>query len=188
MTYEFSTMTTEEFDEQNIDKFENYSDQVWISKEPFTVELNAKEIELHLFIEYLDMSEYTADCNTQEISIGVIPTFNSLTDKYKDSILNQYPKEKQDSVKDNPKALLYDIMAYGLNITLHTETTQNVNEVDHLIKSAIAISPCVSGLIGFDLDRMFNRIGNTGWDLLSDYCEGTDLLQLALERYNKDKP
>lgn len=180
MTYKFSTMTTEQFDEQDMNKFENYFNQVWIGKEPFTVQLGSKEIKLHLFVEHIDLSEYMEDTKTQEISIGIIPSFNSLTDKYKDSILNQYTKEKQDSVKDNPKALLYDIMAYGLEIILHTETTQDANEVDHLIKSAIAISPCVRGLIGFDLDRMFNMIGNTGWDFLSNYCEGTDLLQLVL--------
>lgn len=186
MTYKFSTMTTEQFNEQDMDKFENYFDLVWISKEPFTVQLDSKDIDLHLFIEYMDLSELMEDTETQEISIGVIPSFDSLTDKYKDGILSQYTKEEQDSIKDNPKALLYNVMAYDLKITLHTETTQNMNEVDHLIKSAIAVSPCVSGLIGFDLDRTFNRVGNTGWDFLSDYCEGADLLQLALDRHKKD--
>lgn len=185
MTYKFSTMTTEQFNEQDMDKFENYFDQVWISKEPFKVQLDSKDVDLHLFIEYMDLSEYMEDTQTQEVSIGIIPSFNSLTDKHKDDILSQYTKEEQDSVKNNPKALLYDVMSYGLKITLHTETTQNVNEVDHLIKSAVAVSPCVSGLIGFDLDRTFNRIGNTGWDFLSDYCEGADLLQLALKRYKQ---
>lgn len=185
MTYKFSTMTTEQFNEQDMDKFENYFDQVWISKEPFTIQLDTKDIDLHLFIEYIDMSEYMENTQTQEISIGVVPSFISLTDKYKDGILSQYTKEDRECIKNNTRELLYDIMTYGLKIVLHTETTQNVNEVDHLIKSAVAVSPCVSGLIGFDLDRVFNRIGNTGWDFLSDYCEGADLLQLALKRYKQ---
>ena len=183
--YKFSTMTAEQFNEQDTNNFTNHYDTVWISKEPFTVELDTKEIELHLFIEHLDMSEYTADCNTQEISIGVIPTFNSLKKKHQDSILNQFTAEEQEHYKANPTALLYDIMCYGFKITLHTETTEDLNKVDHLIKSAVAVSSCVRGLIGFDLDRMFNRIGNTGWDFLSDYCEGADLLQLAMDRYKK---
>ena len=183
--YKFSTMTAEQFDEKDMDNFTNHYDTVWISKEPFTVELDTKEIELHLFIEYLDMSEYTADCNTQEISIGVIPTFNSLSDKHKNDILSQFAEEDREQYKANPTSLLYDIMTYGFKITLHTETTENVDNVDHLIKSAVAVSPCVRGLIGFDLDRMFNRIGNTGWDFLSDYCEEADLLQLAMDRYKK---
>ena len=183
--YKFSTMTAEQFNEQDMDNFTNYFDTVWISKEPFTVELDTKDIKLHLFIEYLDMSECIADCNTQDVSIGVIPTFDSLSKKHQDSILNQFTAEEQEHYKDNPTALLYDIMTYGFKITLHTETTEDLNKVDHLIKSAVAVSPCVSGLIGFDLDRMFNRIGNTGWDFLSDYCEGADLLQLATDRYKK---
>lgn len=30
-----------------------------------------------------------------------------------------------------------------------------------------------------------NRTGNTGWDFLSDYCEGADLLKLAMDRYKE---
>lgn len=181
MTYKFSTMTTEQFNKQDMDKFINYFDQIWISKEPFTVQLNSKDIELYLFIEHTDFLEFE-DTLLQEVSIGIVPSYNSLSDKYKDKILSEFTKEEQDSVKNNPKELLYDIMLYGLNITLHTETTQNTNEVDHLIKSAIAVSPCVSGLIGFDLDKTLNRIGNTGWDFLSDYCEGADLIKLAIDK------
>ena len=183
--YKFSTMTAEQFNEQDMDNFTNYFDTVWISKEPFKVQLDTKEIELHLFIEYLDMSEYTADCNTQEISIGVIPTFDSLSDKHKNDLLSQFTAEDQEQYKANPTALLYDILCYGFKLTLHTETTEDLNKVDYLIKSAVAVSPCVSGLIGFDLDKMQNRIGNTGWDLLSDYCEGADLIELAMDRYRE---
>lgn len=182
MIYRFDTMTTEQFNEKDMDNFENYFDHVWISKKPFTVQLDSKDVELHLFIEHLDMSECIADCNTQEVLIGVIPSFNSLTNKYKQTILSQYKKENQDSLKANQKALLYDIILYGFSLTLHTDTTQDINEVDHLIKSAIAVSTCVNSLIGFELDRMCNGIGNTGWDFLSEYCEGVDLLQLAKRR------
>ena len=183
--YKFSTMTTEQFNEQDMDNFTNHFDTIWISKEPFKVQLDTKEIELHLFIEYLDMSECIADCNTQEISIGVIPTFNSLSDKHKNDLLSQFPEEDREQYKANPTSLLYDILVYGFKITLHSETTEDLNKVDHLIKSAVAVSPCVSGLIGFDLDKMQNRIGNTGWDLLSDYCEGADLIELAMDRYRE---
>lgn len=183
--YKFSTMTAERFDEKNMDNFTNHFDTIWISKEPFKVQLDTKEIELHLFIEYLDMSEYMENCNTQEISIGVIPTFNSLSDNNKNRILREYSAEDQEQCKANPTALLYDILSYGFKLTLHTETTEDLNKVAHLIKSAVAVSPCVSGLIGFDLDKMQNRIGNTGWDFLSDYCEGADLIKLATDRYRE---
>ena len=65
--YKFSTMTAERFNEQDMDNFTNHFNTIWISKEPFIVELDTKKIKLHLFIEYLDMSECIADCNTQEI-------------------------------------------------------------------------------------------------------------------------
>lgn len=183
--YKFSTMTAEHFNEKNMDNFTNYFDTVWIRKEPFKIELDTKEIELHLFIEHLDMSAYTTDCNTQEISIGVIPTFDSLSDEHKNDLLSQFAAEDQEQYRANPTDLLYEILRYEFKITLHTETTEDLNKVDHLIKSAVAVSPCVSGLIGFELDKIQNRIGNTGWDVLSDYCEGVDLLELASNRYNK---
>ena len=183
--YKFSTMTAAHFNEKNMDTFTNYFDTIWIKKEPFKVELDTKDIELYLFIEHLDMSEYTADCNTQEISIGVIPAFDSLSDKYKNGLLSQFTAEDREQYKANPTALLYDILCYGLKLILHAETTEDLNRVDHLIKSAIAVSPCVISLIGFDLDKMQNRIGNTGWDFLSDYWEGANLIKLAMDRRNK---
>ena len=183
--YKFSTMTAERFDEKDMDNFTNHFDTVWISKEPFTVELDTKDVELHLFIEHEDMSEYMEDCNTQEISIGVIPTFDSLSDKHKNDILSQFAADEKERVLANPTALLYDIKGYGLGLTLHTETTESLNEVDYLIKSAVAVSSCVSRLIGFDLDRVFNGLGNTGWDFLSAFCEGADLFKLVMDRYRE---
>lgn len=183
--YKFSTMTAERFNEQDMDNFTNHFDTIWISKEPFTVELDTKKIKLHLFIEYLDMSECIADCNTQEVSIGIVPTFGSLSEEHKNQILSQYTADEKERMLANPAALLYDILVYGYKIALHAETTEDLNKVDHLIKSAVAVSPCVSGLIGFDLDRVFNRIGNTGWDFLSNYCENANLVQLAMNKYNK---
>ena len=183
--YKFSTMTAERFNEQDMDNFTNHFDTIWISKEPFTVELDTKKIKLHLFIEYLDMSECIADCNTQEVSIGIVPTFDSLSEEHKNQLLSQYTADEKERMLANPAALLYDILVYGYKIALHSETTEDLNKVDHLIKSAVAVSPCVSGLIGFDLDRVFNRIGNTGWDFLSNYCENANLVQLAMNKYNK---
>ena len=183
--YKFSTMTAEQFNEKDMDNFTNHFDTIWISKEPFTVELDTKKIKLHLFIEYLDMSECIADCNTQEVSIGIVPTFDSLSEEHKNQLLSQYTADEKERMSANPAALLYDILVYGYKIALHTETTEDLNRVDHLIKSAVAVSPCVSGLIGFDLDRVFNRIGNTGWDFLSNYCENANLVQLAMNKYNK---
>ena len=183
--YKFSSMTAERFDEKDMDNFTNHFDTIWISKEPFKVQLDTKDIELHLFIEHEDMSGYTDNCNTQEISIGIIPALDSLSGEHKNDILSQYPAGKREKVLANPTALLYDIKGYGFGLTLHAETTEDLNEVDHLIESAVAVCPCVSGLIGFDLDRVFNGLGNTGWDFLSTFCEGTDLFKLAMDRYRE---
>ena len=175
--YKFSAMTAEQSDKQNIENFYSYFNTVWISKEPFIVELNSKEVELHLFIERMDMSEYIEHCNTQEVVMGIIPSFNSLSEKYKNEILNQYTADKKEYMKVSPILLLPDILFYGLNIPLYTEATEDANKTDYLIKSAMAVSSGVTNLIGFNLDKTFNIIGNTGWDLLSSYCEDQMILK-----------
>jgi hypothetical protein len=93
-------------------------------------------------------------------------------------------EEDREFYKNNTDALLPDIISYGFGITLRSETVENPEDVEDKVNSAIAVRHGVSGLIGFELDRYVNRIGNTGWDLLADYCNDEDIIKKALARYN----
>lgn len=184
MSHKFSTMTTEElYPELRDNYFKNY-DKTLIQKEPFTVELDDKEIKLHLFIRNVDMSDYE-DSQDHIIEIGIIPSFNSLTEKHQHDITNQYDHNEKDMLLNDNITLLSDVLDYGFTLTLHSETitTTDMDKVQELMDTALSVSPCVSGLIGFDLDRIYNRIGNTGWDILNEYCCGVDRLDAVLERY-----
>lgn len=180
-TYAFDGISTEQYNEQDRELFlESYSGTL-IERKPFKVELDDKEVELHIFIEDTDMADY-GDTTDHYITLGVVPAFKSLTKENQDRLLSQFTQEDRERMLANPDYLLQDALDYGFSIPLHTVTV-SPDEVEHTIKSAIAVRFGVSGLIGFELDRPRNRLGSTGWDSLSDYCEGVDLLNATLARY-----
>jgi hypothetical protein len=183
-TYEFDGISTEQFNPQDRQNFMEYEfENLLIEKSAFTVELENKEVQLHLYIKDIDMSEYD---NTDEhiIEIGVAPEFESLSEKHQEDILSQFMEEDREFYKNNTDALLFDIISYGFGITLRSETVENPEDVEDKVNSAIAVRHGVSGLIGFELDRYVNRIGNTGWDLLADYCNDEDIIKKALARHS----
>ena len=183
MKYEFDGISTEQFNEQDRELFTEYYDGILIEKDNFTVELDSKEVKLHLYIEHIDMSEYE-DTDDQIISIGVVPAFESLSEEHQQDILGQFTDEDKEYFKNHTDELLQDSISYGFGITLRSETVKE-DDVENKINSAIAIRHAVSGLIGFELDRCMNRIGNTGWDFLADYCNDADLIQMACSRFEK---
>lgn len=185
MKYEFDGITTESLVEPSTEDFYEMYNETLIEKKPFTVELDDKEIELHLFIEDTDMAEYE-DTENHIITIGVVPAFKSLSKDHQDDILNQYDiAEDREKLKEDIAWQLEDAISYGFGLPLRTVTVTNPDDVEYTIKSAIAVRHAVSGLIGFELDRYMNRIGNTGWDFLADYCTDKDLLQMAMARFEK---
>lgn len=184
MKFEFDGISTEQFNEQDREKFFEYYDGTLIEKIPFEVELEDKTVLLHLFIEDIDMSEFE-DTEDHIITIGVVPSFSSLSENHQEDILSQFDKDEQERIKSYNQDLLHEAMCYGFGIPLHSVTVKNIDEVEHTINSAIAVRSAVSGLIGFELDRTRNRIGNTGWDFLDDYCCDVPSLQVALARFEK---
>lgn len=185
MTYEFNGISTEQFNEEDKQNFieYDYGENILIEKSSLTVELENKDVQLYLYINDIDMAEYD-DTNEHVIEIGVVPDFESLSEKHQEDILSQFSlEEDREYYKNNTASLLPEIISYGLGITLRCETIENPEEVENKINSAIAVRYAVTGLIGFELDRYVNRIGNTGWDMLNEYCCDVDSLQTALTRY-----
>ena len=180
--YEFSNMKTNTLTDEIKQEFKKYYANIWINTHSFKVELDTKEVDLHVYISITDMSEFTYDSDEYLVTLGVIPSFNSLTDSCQKTILNQFTDEDRERFLKDKEHLLMEILDYGYTIQLHNEKIMSDNLID-TIDSAMAISPCIRGLIGFELDKIINKIGNTGWDLLRDFCEGIDLIRVALGRY-----
>lgn len=182
--YNFCGMYTDSLTEKTKNLFKEYYDNILISKKSFRLELNSKNIDVYTCIETLDMSEYSENDNSCIVTIGIIPSFNSLSEKNKAVIISEFDDDDKEFLLQHSEQLLPDILNYGFSIPLFEETVEP-SLLDYTINSAIAIHSAVEGLIGFNLDRIINKIGNTGWDFLSDYCEDVDLLKLAINRYNK---
>ena len=181
MKYEFSGMSTEQFNPQVKDEFVEFYENLFFKKTPFTVELEDKEVELYLYIEDLDMADYE-DTEDYIITIGVIPSFKSLSKKHQQDILSQFSENEQELIKADTMGLVHECYCYGFHIGLRSETVKDLNLVEHKLDSAMATHTAVSGLIGFELDRYYNRIGNTGWDFLEDYCNDGDLISMAMAK------
>lgn len=177
--FEFNGISTN--GEPNKDLFVEMYNGTLLKNDTFTVELDDKDVELHTYIEDIDMAEYDSDSTDHIISIGVVPTFKSLSKKHQERILEQFMPEDRELLSN--AALTHEGLLYGFGITLHSVTVKDLDKVEHTIDSAVAVHGAVEGLIGFDLDRYQNRIGSTGWDYLNDYCNDVDLVQVALGRY-----
>lgn len=179
--YEFDGISTENFNPEDIKGFEECYDGTLIEKRPFEVELEEKNINLHIFIQDTDMSEYE-DSEDHVITLGVVPNFDSLSEKHQEDILSQFIEEDRDRLKEDKETLIHEGLCYGFGVPLHTVTVKP-EEVEHTINSAIAVRSGVSGLIGFELDRPRNMMGSTGWDLLDDYCCDIDFIKATMDRY-----
>ena len=181
--YTFDGISTEQFNPQDKELFTETYDGTLILDEPIKVEIEDREIELHYFIQDTDMSEYE-DTDEHVITVGVIPSYNSLSERNKESIISQFAKEDAEEFKKTPETLLPDVLDYGYSVSLHSVAVKEP-EVEHALNSAIAVRFGITGLIGFELDKYINRIGNTGWDFLKDFCFDVDIVKLAINRYKE---
>ena len=180
--YEFNGLTTETLTELDKEAFKEIYETVLIKTIPFTVELENKTVELHTFIEDIDLAELGDEDTTDHvITIGIIPSFNSLSENHKEDVLNQYPIEEHENILKDTPWLLYEILTYGYAIPLR-EVRTTEDKIEETINSAIAVHSAIEGLIGFELDKRINRIGNSGWDFLDMYCNNTNIFKLALAR------
>lgn len=186
MKYEFDGISTEVLDDKTKDSFSEYYETVFIKSETFEVELSTKKVKLHTYIEHIDMSEFEDDTDDQIITIGVVPDFKSLHKAKKENILDQFDEADREYYKHHANELTYDNYNYGYMIPLRSMTVKR-DEVEHTIDSAMAVHFAVEGLIGFELDKIKNKIGNTGWDFLDDYCLNKDPFKKILSKYKRVK-
>ena len=178
--YKYGGISANQFNADVEKDFTKTYDGTLIENTPFTVYLTDKEVQVYLYIEDLDMAEY--EYNTDHvITVGIVPAFNSLTKNRQDNILSQFDETTRENFKSNEIGLVHESLLYGYGIPLRSETV-SVDDAEDTMKSAIAVRGGITGLIGFELDRYQNRIGNTGWDYLSEYCEDKGLIKMALGR------
>ena len=97
---------------------------------------------------------------------------------------------------ENHEVVSRDIIDYGGCPVLEKDTVYNSEEyydvtenedVVTKLDTCAHISVAVNGTRGFALDKAWNAIGSTGWDLLYDMINGEDFITRTFNRYKESE-
>ena len=196
-TLKFGSVSAIGKDEKNwLDLFEEYynddGEMIAFSKEVFEHGFDFEDdykFKYRLCIKVLAMNSFLSDDeeghNDVHIELLIVPLPEYLNSKIKNEIANCMGVEEID---------LYDIVSYGgcpyLDrdcLTLNDnadfyDVTEN-EEVVKMLNACATTCKATNNLRGFYLDRTWNMIGNTGWDLLDNMINGEDYVTKAFDRY-----
>ena len=193
----FGSVSAMEKDRKNwLDLFEEYyndgGELVAFSKEVYEHGFDFEDyyqFKYRLCIKVMAMSEFIAEDEEGyndvyfELSLVPLPEYRNPT--IKDEIADCMGVEKID---------VYDIVSYGGCPYLDRDTltlndgveiydiTEN-EDVVRMLDACATVCESINSLRGFYLDRAFNMIGSTGWDLLDNLINGEDFIQKTLDRY-----
>ncbi len=145
-----------------------------------------KQVNFKLAVEMMDSAEYDENLKGINTVFALIPTFESLNKKQQESLANFCGftiEEYREYINayNNPETITCnDIFDYGMYVVLGYECQEYetpcecVDDYDYTKQTLAAIAnvyEAVGSLIGFYLDKPVNRIGETGWDYLKQFCE-----------------
>lgn len=196
-TLKFGSVSAMEKDEKNwLDLFEEYyndaGEMIAFSKEVFEHGFDYEDnykFKYKLCIKAIAMSEFLADDeeghNDVHVELYIVPLPEYLNSKIKEEIMDYMGVEEID---------VYDIISYGSCpcldedcLTLNDDAefydvTEN-QEVVKMLNACATTCEAINNLRGFYLDRTWNLIGNTGWDLLDNMINGEDFITKAFNRH-----
>lgn len=175
-------------------KFEDEFDIVFqdgditaVSKDTKRVYLGSKSIDLKLVLQIEDWYHYS-DEHCILATLSYVPMFKNLHKDKKQSMLDSIgdPNLTMKEYADNPM-YYFDAVNEGLNIYLcqekrEYESEENYKEVLEKVKVDVANTCCgYIGLVGFYLDKAVDRLGESGWDYLRQYCNGVKMQTILKE-------
>ena len=198
-TLKFGSVSAMEKDEKNwLDLFEEYynddGEMIAFSKEVFEHGFDFEDVckfKYRLCIKVLTMNSFLSDDedgdNDVHIELFIVPLPKYLNSKIKNEIANCMGVEDID---------VYDIVTYGncpcldrdyltLNDNVDIYDVTENEEIVKMLNACATTCKTINNLRGLYLDRTWNMIGNTGWDLLGDMLNGEDFIQKAFDRYNR---
>ena len=196
-TLKFGSVSAMENDKKNwTDLFEEYyndcGELVAFSKEVYEHGFDDEDyykFKYKLCIKVMAMSEFVAEDedghNDVHFELSLVPLPEYLNSKIKDEIADCMGVEEID---------VYDIVSYGccpyldrdcltLNDDAELYNVTESEEVIRMLDACATASGTINSLRGFYLDRAWNMIGNTGWDLLDNMINGEDWIKKALDRH-----
>lgn len=146
---------------------------------PFDYKLIIKATALGQFI-----GEDEDEHNDVHIELSMCPLPEFLSEKVADEIKNSTGVDK---------LTVYDVVEYGSCPELESDTVAitddddayNVLDVDIVkekLDCAATAAETFNSLRGFSLDKPWNLMSNTGWDLLDELIEGVDPIENIVKR------
>lgn len=107
--------------------------------------------------------------------LRIVPTFDSLHQSRKDKVVDFCGCEQ---------VSISDMIGYGMSVLM--DSTSSENGYGQKIADNIAqVIDTIDSFFGFYLDKYQNRIGTTGWDMMSDFIKGEDWDKATFARLKK---
>lgn len=161
---------------------EGYSDNeiYLIGKKEFEHEEGDLTFKYRYVITIIDMEEITGEDLpvTIELSLVVAPTSMTL-ERQKDIAYTNGMEDEEDYTPS-----FEDAVMDGTGIVFRADAVENVEgdmledeRVQRILEEIATTYETVDGMRGFYLDRPWNRIGTTGWDMLEHLVLGEELFK-----------
>lgn len=150
--------------------------------------IDDKTIICDMFIKTLNMPEFTEWENTEKPFLSelyIVPRLEFITQENKDKVFECSGFDKKFEKEDQHYAQL-DFISYGLGIRLSGGMDSYATQKESIDAMKNDVIP-ISTLIGFYMDKAWNKIGTTGWDSLIQLVSNTDALKATIDRMRNKK-
>jgi len=145
--------------------------------------IDDKTIVCNIFIKTLNMPELTEwddEKNPFLSELYIVPQLEFITQENKDKVFEFSGFDKKFEKEDMHYAQL-EFISYGLGIRLSGGMDSYATKqeaIDAMKNDVLGIST----LIGFFMDKNWNRIGTTGWDTLNELVHNLDQFNESMNR------
>ena len=166
-----------------LEELEEGDQSVYFVKDnAITPEIDGKKIVCDLFIKTLDMAKLTdwQEEKTPFLSELYMVTRPEFITKENIASVIDFCGFDEKFIKEDARFFQKDVIDYGLGIRLAggMDSYQTQKEaIDVMKKEVFKVT-----LIGFYLDKSWNKIGTTGWDSLLQLVGNVDALQATINR------
>ena len=167
-----------------LEELTNYDEALYLVKN-YTAEpsIDDKTIVCDIFIKTLNMPELTEWENLEKPFISelyIVPRLEYISQEIKDKVFDSMGFDESLKTYGSEFAQL-EFISYGLGIRLAGGMDIYATEKEAIEAMKNEVLP-ISGLIGFYMDKCWNRIGTTGWDTLNELVSNVDQFKASMDR------
>lgn len=170
--------------------FEEYYDGdgrvVYFSKKTFRHEEEGLTFSYKYAIVVTDVGSYTGfDYDPILVELMLVPDYKDLTEENKENI-KDYNGYSDGEISEG--WMWMDVLDYSFAVSMCEESIDNPTEdirdgwinsepIQAILENIVAVYESVDTFRGFYLDRVWNMVGTTGWDILKSAVLGERLFK-----------